>query len=98
MADAVIFASLHEGFGMPIIEGQASGKSVLTSAISPMKEIANGSCPLCNPFDVSSIKTGVYELIKNHVTYERLGLSNAQRFTPSIIAREYLKVYESFEA
>lgn len=94
--DAVIFASLHEGFGMPIIEGQASGKAVLTSNLSPMIEIAGGSCPLCDPFDVQSIKNGINELICNHKKYEELGIRNAERFSVDIIAKEYLKIYESF--
>lgn len=96
-ADAVIFASLHEGFGMPIIEGQASGKAVLTSDVSPMREIANGSCPLCNPLDINSIKNAVEELIKNHVVYEIAGSENVKQYSVENIAKEYYNVYKSFE-
>lgn len=95
-SDAVIFASQHEGFGMPIIEGQAAGKAVVTSNVSPMREIANGSCPLCDPFDVDSIKNAIEELIKNHTLYENAGRKNAKRYSVDIIAKEYYEIYKSF--
>ena len=62
--DIVSFVSLHEGFGMPIIEGQSIGRPILTSNITPMKEIAsNGGAILVNPWDVKSIRM----VIKKHL-------------------------------
>lgn len=92
--DIVIFASEYEGFGMPIIEGQATGKTVLTSNISPMKEIANGSCPLVDPLSVESIRAGVLEAIKNHAKYEILGYENVKRFSVESRAKEYFQIYK----
>ena len=39
-ADIVLFVSLSEGFGMPVIEANAIGRPVITSNISPMKDVA----------------------------------------------------------
>ena len=64
-ADIISFPSFFEGFGMPIIEGQAIGRVVLTSNISPMKEIGNESVLLVDPNSVASIKKGFLELINN---------------------------------
>lgn len=93
--DIVSFASEHEGFGMPIIEGQASGKVVVTSDISPMKEIANGSCVLVNPFSVSSIKDGILNAIKNYSYYQKLGIENVKRFSVDEKVEEYFKIYKT---
>lgn len=93
--DIVCFPSIHEGFGMPIIEGQAIGKAVVTSDVSPMKEIANGSCSLVNPLDVKSIHDGIINAISNHRKYEQLGKENVKRFSVDIKTQEYFNIYQT---
>ena len=56
--NVVSFPSLYEGFGMPIIEGQSTGRVVVTSNLSPMKEISGDGSILVNPTDTNSIKKG----------------------------------------
>lgn len=93
--DIVSFVSLHEGFGMPIIEGQSIGRPVLTSNVTPMKEIAsNGGAILVNPLDVESIRNGYKEVIKHSDELIKKGLENVKRFRLSIITSQYYKVYE----
>lgn len=93
--DIVSFASMTEGFGMPIIEGQAVGKVILTSNISPMKEVADGSCVLVDPFDVDSIHNGFIEAINNHEKYEMLGKKNVKRFSLKNVVNEYYELYKT---
>lgn len=93
--DLVNFPSLHEGFGMPIIEGQSIGRPILTSDITPMKEIAgNGGAVLVNPLDVESIRNGYEEAIKHSDELIEKGLENVKRFRLDIIISQYYKVYE----
>lgn len=92
--DIVCFASIYEGFGMPIIEGQATGKVVVTSNISPTKEIANNSCPLVNPLDVQSINEGIIDAINNNEKYKILGMENIKRFTLDAKVDEYFNLYK----
>ena len=54
--DMVVFASTYEGFGMPIIEGNATGRPVVTSNICSMPEVAGAAACLVDPFDCSSIR------------------------------------------
>ncbi len=93
----VCFASLYEGFGMPIIEGQLVGKPVLTSNIDPMPWVAgSGGAHLVNPYNVDEIRLGIEKLIEDTDYRKRIidcGLVNVQRFEPGKIAEMYKKVY-----
>ena len=93
--DIVNFPSYYEGFGMPIIEGQAIGRVVVTSNISPMKDISNGSCVIVDPFNIKSIKRGYIEAINNNDYYVRNGLVNVKRFAVNTIANKYIDLYRT---
>lgn len=93
--DIVNFPSFYEGFGMPIIEGQSTGRVVLTSNISPMAEVAGGASILVNPHDIDSIRKGYDEAIKNHESYINKGLKNVERFQLCEITKQYFRIYNS---
>lgn len=61
-ARAVVFPSLAEGFGLPIVEAMALGVPVLTSQGSTTEEIAGGAACLVDPYDVESITEGLIRL------------------------------------
>jgi glycosyltransferase involved in cell wall biosynthesis len=94
---AVCFASLYEGFGMPIIEAQLVGKPVITSNIDPMPWVAGeGGGHLVDPFDVADIRDGIVKVIEDASYRKALvaqGKVNVQRFEPHKIARMYEEVY-----
>lgn len=90
--DIVNFPSLYEGFGMPIIEGQATGRVVVTSNLSPMKDVAGGAAVLVDPNDVESIKKGYREAICNNEFYVNKGLCNINRFTVENISKQYYEL------
>lgn len=96
-ADIVSFCSLHEGFGLPIIEAQAMQTPVITSDLSPMREVAgeNGAI-LVDPYDHASIRKGIAEVIENEVLRTELvsnGLQNIERYDKSVIAAKYADLY-----
>lgn len=95
-ADIVTLCSTEEGFGLPIIEGQATGALVVTSDRSPMKEIAGGGAILVDPASVDSIREGISAGITDNElrasTINR-GRVNILRFEKSEIARQYLALY-----
>lgn len=91
--DYVNFPSLYEGFGMPIIEGQAVGRPVLTSNLSPMKEVANDAAIIVDPTKPEEIRKG-YENMKYEA--ERLverGYENVERFSLDEITRQFFDIY-----
>jgi glycosyltransferase involved in cell wall biosynthesis len=95
-ADMVVFASTYEGFGLPILEAQATGRPVVTSNIMPMPEVAADAAYLVNPYNVLSIRTGILRVIEDRVYREELiykGLQNVKRFSPEAIAQQYVAIY-----
>ena len=93
--DIVNFPSLYEGFGMPIIEGQSIGRPVLTSNISPTREVASNAAVLVEPTSTESIRHGYEILLKDSETYIERGLENVKRFNLSRVSQEYFQIYQN---
>ena len=94
--DIVSFPSIYEGFGMPIIEGQATGRSVLTSKIEPLLEVSGNAAAYVNPNDLESIRNGFVKLIEDQEYRNKciqMGLENVKRYNVKILAKRYLDVY-----
>jgi glycosyltransferase involved in cell wall biosynthesis len=96
--DIVNFPSTFEGFGMPIIEGQTVGRIVITSNISPMKEVAGDAAILVNPFDIDSIRDAYIDVIANQSLREEIiskGCENIKRFQVEKIVQQYTLLYHN---
>jgi len=96
--DLVSFVSTYEGFGLPIIEAQAVGRSVITSNVASMPEVAGSGALLVDPFSVEEIRNGILKIINDSELRESLiarGLENIKRFEPAAIAEQYRELYET---
>jgi glycosyltransferase involved in cell wall biosynthesis len=95
--DLVVFASTKEGFGLPIVEAQASGRPVVVGNRAPLPEVAGGAACLVDPFDTSSIRAGIQRVIEDadfRGSLIRQGLMNVARFHPLSVAQQYSAVYD----
>ncbi|MEP6746850.1 MAG: glycosyltransferase family 1 protein [Bacteroidota bacterium] len=95
-ADIILFPSLFEGFGLPIVEGQKAGRPVITSNISPMKDVAGEGACLVDPYDATSIKEGLLKIINDEAYRNAIvakGLDNVKQYTASAIGERYLNIY-----
>lgn len=92
--DIVNFPSFYEGFGMPIIEGQAIGRIIVTSNLSPMKEVAAESAVLADPADVDSILSAYKQTVSNPVYYIDAGLKNVKSYEIGCITRKFYNLYK----
>ncbi|MBS2098534.1 glycosyltransferase family 4 protein [Carboxylicivirga linearis] len=94
--DLLSFVSLLEGFGLPILEAQATGRPVLTSNLSSMPEVAGKGACLVDPYDIRSIESGIKNIINNE-HYRQLiierGLINIKRFSLGEVTNQYINLY-----
>lgn len=96
-SDVVVFASTKEGFGLPIVEAQASGRPVVAGDRPPLPEVAGEGACLVDPFDVSSIRDGIRRVVEDTAYRRRLvqeGLRNAARFEAGRIAEAHAQLYD----
>lgn len=97
-ADIINFPSYYEGFGMPIIEGQAIGRLVITSDIDPMRTVAGNGAILCNPYDIKSIRSAYLKAI-NDGSYRddiiKAGSENVENYRLEYITKKYFNLYKS---
>lgn len=97
LCDIVVLVSTSEGFGLPIIEAQAFGKPLVTSNLSPLRDVAGGGALLVNPYNPQSIQDGIKKICQNEGLRKKLietGYTNIHRFKPEIIATTYLQLFE----
>ena len=65
-ATAVVFASLYEGFGLPVLESMACGTPVVTSNVTAMPEIAENAALLVDPTSVEQISHGIERVVREN--------------------------------
>lgn len=63
-AQALVFASLHEGFGLPVAEAFASGLPVIASNTTSLPEVARDAALLINPLDVGEISDAMRQVVE----------------------------------
>lgn len=96
-SSCLLYPSLYEGFGLPIIEAQSVGLPVITSNKEPMKWVAGTGAELVNPDDVESIRKGIFKVLNDQRYTQSLiinGSKNIQRFELNTIAAQYIQCYE----
>lgn len=96
-ADALVYASLWEGFGMPIVEAMACGTPVITSNVSAMPETAGGAALLVDPNSTEEIAAAMHTMTSDAELRQQLrarGLQRAQQFTWENTAGRVLSLYE----
>jgi len=72
LASMLAFPSLHEGFGIPVIEAMACGTPVLTSNVSALPEVAGDAAILVDPYSVKSIANGILAILSDEKLRYRL--------------------------
>jgi len=79
-----VFASLYEGFGLPVLEAMACGCPVITSNTTSIPEVGGDSVFYVNPLDVDNITQGMYQILTNIKLRESLrqkGIERSQIFS-----------------
>ncbi|MEZ5018322.1 MAG: glycosyltransferase family 1 protein [Flavipsychrobacter sp.] len=98
MATAMIYPSVYEGFGLPVLEALWSAIPVITSDQSSLVEVGGDAACLIDPMDEQLMANEMYDIATNaerRSTMIEKGLQHAQNFTPESCAAKVMEVYES---
>jgi len=96
-ASALVYPSLYEGFGLPVIKSMKVGVPVITSINSSMSEITQDSAILVNPYSVSEIASAFEKICKNpqlRIKLSTLALKIAKNFSWTKTAQATLGIYQ----
>lgn len=96
MALCLVFPSLYEGFGLPVVEAMTAGCPVITTTSSSLPEVAGDAALLVDPLDVKELATGMQRVLQEEELRERMiaaGRIQASRFSWEKTARLQREVY-----
>ena len=96
-AEALVFPSLEEGFGLPVVEAFAAGLPVVASNVSAVPEVAGDAALLVNPLDTGQIADAIERVLRSsevRAELRRRGAARALRFTWERCAAETWRTYQ----
>lgn len=94
--EMLVYPSLYEGFGLPVLEGMAAGAPVITSNLSSMPEVAGDAASLVDPNSVEAITFAIEQIIGNKTLAKQLrddGTAQAALFTWQKMAHSMYRLY-----
>jgi glycosyltransferase involved in cell wall biosynthesis len=92
-AEGLIFPSLEEGFGWPIIEAQACGCPVFTSNRAPMTENSGSAAVFFDPLNETVAARIIWKAIQHKALLQERGYQNAMKFSTEIMISDYVDYY-----
>jgi glycosyltransferase involved in cell wall biosynthesis len=95
-AAVFVFASLYEGFGMPVLEAMACGAPVITSNTTALPEVAGDAAVLVNPEDPEELADAIIRVLEDsalRATLKERGFERAKQFTWERAAQRTVAVY-----
>lgn len=97
-AQMLLFPSLYEGFGLPILEAMASGTPVITSNCASMPEVGGTAAHYVDPHDPTGLILAIEQLHEDRKYWQQLqalGLKRAQEFTWARTAESTMAAYRA---
>jgi glycosyltransferase involved in cell wall biosynthesis len=100
-ATALVYPSLMEGFGIPVLEAMASGTPVITSNRSSLTEAGGNAAQCIDPLDTMAMFDAMKRILFDHDFREQCiqkGLQHAQTFNNQLAAQKVLSIYKKLYA
>ena len=95
--DMLLFPTLEEGFGYPVVEAFKTGLPVLSSDIDIIREVSDGAALLVNPMDLHEVTEGVYSILEKKDYYIARGYERAKYYSPENIRKKLLSYYKTIK-
>ncbi|MCL4484717.1 MAG: glycosyltransferase family 4 protein [Bacteroidetes bacterium] len=98
MAEIMVYPSLFEGFGLPVLEAQASGCPVITSSTSSLPEAGGDGAIYIDPGNSLEIGQAIQNVLSNNDLKNELirkGTAHARLFDGRIVSEKLMKLYQS---
>ncbi|MGH2662638.1 MAG: glycosyltransferase family 4 protein [Actinomycetota bacterium] len=95
-ADAFVYPSVYEGFGLPVLEAMARGVPTIVSTSSALPEVAGGAAIAVDPRSVRALSEAITRVLGDPTEAQRLseaGLARAGRFSWERTARATIDIY-----
>jgi glycosyltransferase involved in cell wall biosynthesis len=92
-AEALVYPTLYEGFGLPVLEAFSCKTPVVTSNISSLPEVAADAAEIVDPYDVGSITEGINNALNRKQGLINKGLKRSKDFSWQKTAEMTLEVY-----
>ena len=93
-AEALVFPSYYEGFGLPVIEAMACGTPVVAARATSLPEVVGDVGVLVDPGDPADIARGIEEARERRDELSRRGPERAATFTWARCAEQTVAVYD----
>ncbi|MFC1653808.1 glycosyltransferase family 4 protein [Patescibacteria group bacterium] len=93
-ASCMVYTSLYEGFGLPILEAFYHKTPVVTSNISSMPEVSGNAAVLVNPLSFEEITKGIEKAISQRSKFTDNGSKQLKKFSWDKVAKETMKIYK----
>lgn len=97
-SDILLFTSMYEGFGLPILEANAIGRPVITGNNTSLPEVAGDAALIIDAGSIEQIRESVVKLITDAALRSQLiqkGFENVNRFRPAEIGKRFSEIYEA---
>ena len=94
VSDLLLFPSLEEGFGFPIVEAMETGLPAVVSDIDVFHEIGGDAVEYVNPDDIDSIITGIYRALDNSDKLRVFGRRRAELYSLESFKNKLCKYYD----
>lgn len=98
MAEVMVYPSFFEGFGLPVLEAQASGCPVITSNVSSLPEAGGDGALYIDPYNSSEIGEAIRNVLSDNDLKNELirkGIANSLLFSDKIVAENLIAFYRS---